>query len=253
MNSIIILNWNTSDLVINLLKSMIQNTSSLMEVIVVDNGSKVDETKKLTDFFDSTKCDSILLKLSFLEKNIGFGAGNNVALNQVFTDAKNVIFINSDILIEEKDWDLKFNKILEPKDIAIVGCAYHPLTWDKNANFKIHPKVAEPVASETVQGAFFAIKKSVLDKIKIEDGCWFDENFKFAQYEETDLQLRIIERGFKCVWFSCAHQHLHNSSATKKNGYNLSEDIKNINEFKANAEKNKQLLIKKHKTFFESK
>jgi len=55
------------------------------------------------------------------------------------------------------------------------------------------------------------------------------------------------------MWFPLEHEHLHNSSATKKNGYNLCDEIKNINEFKANTEKNKQLLRLKHKDFFESK
>jgi hypothetical protein len=49
------------------------------------------------------------------------------------------------------------------------------------------------------------------------------------------------------------HEHLHNQSSTKKNGYKLSEEIKNINDFKANSEKNRLLLIQKHSDFFNSK
>jgi GT2 family glycosyltransferase len=272
MNSVIILNWNTTQLLINLYESMKQHSFSFYELIIVDNGSITEEYEKLTEYFrmkwleltgsEAIEADTELelfspdkmnIKIRGLEKNIGFGAGNNVALSMVDEKSENVIFINSDILIQEDNWDKKFDEILSQENVGVAGCAYHPLTWDRNGQFKIHLKTNQPVESESVQGAFFAIKKSVLDKVKVEDGCWFDENFKFAQYEETDLHFRIIEKGFKCIHFPLKHEHLHNQSSTKKNGYNLCDEIKNINEFKANAERNKQLLIKKHKAFFESK
>jgi GT2 family glycosyltransferase len=276
MNSIIILNWNTTDLLINLFNSIVENSSNKINITILDNGSREEQYEKLlsffSDYFCCQECASIFSYLSYREsalkkivffkeekielqilrisENIGFGAGNNLALNFI-DDSKNVIFINSDILIQEKDWDKKFDEALN--GVEIVGCAYHPLRWSADARFKILPKSNKPVESQSVQGAFFAIRKEILDLMYKEDGCWFDEEFKFAQYEETDLQFRILKKGYKCIWMPCAHLHLHEKSATKSNGYNLCKDIKNINEFKNNAEKNRLRLLEKHREYLNGK
>jgi GT2 family glycosyltransferase len=131
--------------------------------------------------------------------------------------------------------------------------AYHPLKWSKDGKFQIQKISNVPVESESVQGAFFSIPFEILQTIKSKDGFWFDENFKFAHYEETDLCFRVIDLGYKCYWFPLLHKHLHDSSATKKNGYNLSDEIKNIDDFKKNSEKNRQLLYNKHLIFFRTK
>lgn len=204
--------------------------------IIVDNGSNdVDQL----DIKDIIK----------LPENIGFAAGNNVGLKEIENrqpkDEDIVIFINSDIEIQEQDWDEKFVELFKNKTIGVAGCAYHPLSWTKDARFQIKPISKTPVLSEGVQGAFFGVKWEILKKVK-ENDMWFDEGFFFAQYEEMDLQFRIIDLGLKCVWFNLAHLHKHNNSATKKNGYKLSKDIKNIDDFKANAERNRLRLIQKH-------
>jgi len=243
MISIVVLNWNTAELLINLYKSIINNSSENVEVIIVDNGSESADFNKLYD--NVIKYNPCIIKS---EENKGFAAGNNLGLKHVTGDL--IVFINSDIEIKEKNWDVKFRNFFK-NDIGVVGCAYHPLKWTKDGRFKIQPLVEESIISETVQGAFFAVPKNILNELKEKDGYFFDENFKFAHYEETDMQLRIMELGYKTLWIPLKHEHHHNQSATKKNGYKLNEYIQNEVQFKQNSEKNRQLLIKKHKLFFE--
>ena len=272
MISVISLNWNTTDLIINLFNSIMKLSKDKKEIIIVDNGSQQDEFDRLLKYFynysdvlnvegqrneyffeiENNK-KTTKLKLIQLPENIGFAAGNNYALQYLNNNTSYVYFINSDILISESNWDEKFEDIFLDKRVGVVGCAYHPLKWDRLGNFHIQPIPTNPVISETVQGAFFGISKRVIDETISVDDHLFDENFKFAHYEETDLQIRIIKRGYKTYWVPINHQHFHNQSATKKNGYNLCEDIKNINDFKNNSQRNKQLLIKKHNEYFQNK
>ena len=268
MNSLIVLNWNTSDLLIGMYESAYRNANEPLKTIIVDNGSTDKEFVKLQEYFgknckesriDVSKDIFFVYRMSDhdviikkLETNIGFAAGNNVGLKFIDED-KNVFFINSDIVIDENDWDLKFEKMFENKKVGIVGCAYHPLVWSKDGRFKIQPMSQVPVQSESVQGAFFAIPVEMLKRVKARDNCYFDENFKYAHYEETDLCFRVMGFDLECWWVPCKHLHLHDKSATKSNGYRLNDEIKNINDFKANSEKNRLLLFKKHQCFFEAK
>jgi GT2 family glycosyltransferase len=224
-------------------KSAVELAEKEFNFIIVDNGSVKSEFDKIANY-DFKNCTIVRN-----DKNLGFAAGNNIGLKQIQEKDVSIIFINSDIIIKERHWDLKFKVMLDQPNVGVVGCSYHPLAWDKNGCFRTLPKPNQPVESETVQGAFFGMKKEALDKVG-----GFDENFKMAHYEETDLQLRtMLQLGLKCLWFPLEHEHLHNSSATKIHGYKLCSEIQNRNEFRANSEKNRKLLLEKHKEFFNKK
>lgn len=248
MNTLIVLNWNTTQLLIGMYKSAKENAIDKFQTIIVDNGSRESELNNLNTFFESEE-DVIIERLP---KNIGFAAGNNVGLNLI-KECDNVFFINSDIVIEEKKWDVRLTEHFKNDKVAITGSAYHPLCWSKDGRFKIQPISNIPIQSESVQGAFFSIPFHFLEDIKKRDGFWFDENFKFAHYEETDLQFRLMSLGLKCFWVPVKHTHLHLKSSTKSNGYKLCDEIQNEQQFKANSERNRQLLYKKHESFFKAK
>lgn len=242
MISIVVLNWNTTKMLVRLYETIKKFTSSDYEVIVLDNGSRIEELKALNEYFKSEQ------KVKIIEepKNLGFAAGNNKALLFVSRESDFIVFINSDIYIQEDKWDEKFKECFKDHSVAICGAAYHPLSWDKNGNFHIQPLASHPVESESVQGAFFALRYNIALEIGLPI---FDEAFKFAQYEETDLCFRVRKLGYKVMWIPVSHIHDHNNSSTKKNGYHLSDEIKNIDDFKKNAENNKKLLLKKHGDF----
>lgn len=239
--TIICLNWNTAQSTIRLYKSLIENTSNHFDVIILDNGSNTKDYNLLTENIK----DATIIRQ---EKNLGFAAGNNQALKYVKHNDF-VVFINSDIVIQEKNWNEKFEKIFEDKTVGIVGCAYHPLKWTKDGQFHIQLITDHAVESESVQGAFFAINGELYKCLIEKDDYVFDEQFKYAQYEETDLCFRVRKMNYKVYWLPLKHLHEHNKSATKINGYHLNDEIKNINDFKANSERNKQLFIKRHMNF----
>jgi len=249
MNAIVTLNWNTTELLCNMYESANKNCLNEFCTIIVDNGSELKEYEQLLQYFFNKKN----VKIFRLEKNVGFAAGNNVGLSLINDNIDLVFFINSDIIVDERNWDDKFESVMI-EGVGVVGCAYHPLKWTREGRFQIQQFTRDTIIdSETVQGAFFSIPFRVLRDVKDREGFWFDEEFKFAHYEETDLCLRIMKRGYKCKWFFLEHQHLHNKSATKKNGYSLSDSIRNVEDFKNNSERNRQRLLMKHKEFFDGR
>lgn len=273
MNVLIVLNWNTTDLLINMFESACKNSSLQFKTIIVDNGSIDSEFEKLKNYFKNKlnlyneknlfenykdniygfKNKDFNVELKRLPKNIGFAAGNNVALDLLECDYELVFFVNSDIIIDEVKWDNKFNDVFLNKEVGVSGCAYHPLKWSSEGRFLIQKISETAIESESVQGAFFSIPFKLLKELKNKDNFIFDEKFKFAHYEETDLCFRIMNIGYKCIWFPLKHQHLHEKSSTKKNGYKLSEEIKNVDDFKSNSERNRLYLFEKHKEFFNRK
>lgn len=89
--SIIIVNYNTKELTYNCIKSVFEKTKDLIfEVVVVDNASIDGSTELIKEKFPQ-------VRIIQNEKNIGFGAANNIAINN--TNSKYVFFLNSDTIL----------------------------------------------------------------------------------------------------------------------------------------------------------
>lgn len=89
--SIVIVNWNTRDLLRDCLISVIKGLEGLQaEILVVDNASTDGSVQMLRAEFP----DAVLFKNA---KNMGFAAGNNVALRQAI--GRYVMLLNTDTLV----------------------------------------------------------------------------------------------------------------------------------------------------------
>jgi len=93
MVSVLIVTYNSSNTIEECLISLNNQTIKDFEVILVDNSS-TDSTKQLVE--------SIIPKLNFsiktiyMEKNLGFAKGNNIALENVSKDCKYIALLNPD-------------------------------------------------------------------------------------------------------------------------------------------------------------
>jgi len=99
--SIIIVNWNTSDLLANCLHSVSATVRDLdYEVIVLDNASTDNSADMVRTRFPQ-------VKLIESRANLGFARGNNVALD--YTSGKYVLLLNPDTVV----LDLAINLLYE--------------------------------------------------------------------------------------------------------------------------------------------
>ncbi len=86
--SIVIVNWNTADLLLKCLTSVYQNSPSFsFEVIVVDNASSDGSSKRVKAEFPQVICIAS-------DKNLGFGPGNNLGIQQA--EGQYILLLNPD-------------------------------------------------------------------------------------------------------------------------------------------------------------
>jgi len=111
--SIIIVNWNAKDYILNCIESIKENTKKInYEIIVVDNNSTDDSINCIRNKFSN-------VKLIENEENIGFSAANNRGIKIASGDY--VLLLNPDTIIIEDALDKMVNYISHHKDIGILG------------------------------------------------------------------------------------------------------------------------------------
>jgi GT2 family glycosyltransferase len=206
--SVIIVNWNTKDLLKNCLSSVYQTINNLtFEIVVVDNASTDDSMEMLERDFPQ------IIKICN-QKNKGFGAANNQAL--AIMKGKYALLLNTDALLTPNAVN-KLWTFCEANSHAAIVCgqllnadgskqnsiASFPslLTLATNTSLleylfpKQFPskryKHYKPIEVDSAIGACMMIRKKALD----ETGA-FDERYFFF-FEETDLAYAMRHAGWK--------------------------------------------------------
>lgn len=222
--SIIIVNWNTKELIRNCLKSLITRVGEVpYEIIVVDNASTDESVDMIKKEFPS-------VKLIVNKTNYGFSKANNQGA--IVSRGQFILFLNPDTLIHNNviDKTIKFMS-LHPKAGA-VGCKILREDGVVQKSCWRFPSLLEYVISEfglnkifllirrkeenktqevdALSGSFLLLRKDVFYNVGM-----FDENL-WAYYEDTDLCYRIRKAGWKIYYFSdVAITHLGGQSFAK--------------------------------------
>jgi hypothetical protein len=217
--SIIVLSYNTKELLRGCLVSLEKNRREVdFEVIVPDNGS-VDGSPEMVekDFPNARLIES--------EINLGFAGGNNLA--KELARGEYVLFLNSDTIVHKNTLRETVDYLDRYKDVGAVTCKIvlpnGDLDKDTRRSFitpwiglvhlflkldRLFPKsrlfakywygyMPENKIHEidALQGAFFLTRKKLLDEIG-----WFDEDY-FLDGEDIDISWRIKDMGFKNMYF----------------------------------------------------
>jgi GT2 family glycosyltransferase len=224
--SIIILNYNTRELLENCLNSIKACMDEVgLEVIVSDNSSSDGSPEMVKNEFPWVR---------LMEgPNISFSNGNNRARNVV--KGEFVLLLNSDTLLHKNTLAKTVEYLEKNKDVGVVTCKLilangkldkdarrrFPTPWIsfkrlflKNAKEYWYEDISEDKSHEvdSVEGAFLLTRKSILDKVN-----WLDENYLFDG-EDIDLCFRIKKLGYKIVYFPAVSiTHLKGASKGKIN------------------------------------
>jgi GT2 family glycosyltransferase len=203
--SIIIVNYNTRELLCNCLQSIYQQVKDIeFEVIVSDNGSTDNSIGMIKSQFPKV----ILIEN---KKNLGFGKANNKGLNialgkYIFYLNSDTILLNNAVKIFYDFWENHHNK----QALGVIGCilldsklermhSYADLpvaTHELNQKFLKEPgenkkhNYNKPFEVGYVTGADMFLKNDVFAR--------FDERF-FLFYEESDLQFQLKKAGKKSL------------------------------------------------------
>lgn len=255
--SVIIVNYNTKDLLQNCLRSIYEQTASVtIEVLVSDNGSTDGSIEMIRQQFPQT----ILLENN---ANLGFGKANNIAAKQAH--GKYIFYLNSDTELKNNAIKYFFDyweNATEKNDIGALGCNLLNRNGDYMHSFAEFPAykkmIYEPIrffVTANIKCFFLLFFKQIPDfssKIRHfekycgevgyitgadlflynDENALFDERY-FMYYEECDLELRLAHLGKKRIVIDGPQIfHLENGSDKNKKGYSYSSIFNEISRIK---------------------
>ena len=231
--SIILVSYNTRELTKNCLKSIYEQTKGVdFDIFIVDNNSEDGSQQMIKEEFPQ-------VTLIESNENLGFGRANNVAIKQ--SNAKYVFLLNTDTILLNNSVKILYDFMEKEENKNIAACGGNLFDENKNHTFShgvfLSPwskflktfglkyldkktlsklkadytnKNSELKEVEFICGADLMMRKSILDKIGL-----FDEKF-FLYYEETELQHRMKEKGYK-IFIVPEAEIMHLESASSKN------------------------------------
>jgi len=207
--TIIIVNYRTSDFILKCIKSIEENCSLELEIIVIDNKSDDKGIDKLEENFPKVK----LIKSN---ENYGFGKACNTA--QTLSNGEYLLFLNPDIVVQTNSIEYlyeNYRKLKAPgiltgvlmsksKEIQYSYNKFPSFKWEFNEAFSIgllstirglNDKIKSTnnyfINIDWADGAVLFIKKSIFEEVN-----GFDEDY-FLYYEDVDLQKRLANSGRK--------------------------------------------------------
>ena len=227
--SIIIVNWNTCDLLRNCLRSIAAQTSSRHEIIVVDNASRDGSADMVRVEFPDTRLIANAV-------NGGFAAANNQGLQ--IAHGRMVLLLNPDTLILDCAIDRMLAWLDLHPGVGCVGCQVLEDPGVIQRTCFADPTILNFIAVEfglmrlarwipafgrswytdwdrrserevdVVSGMFMLVPRAVMDKVGL-----LDEAF-FVYGEESDWCRRIRKAGYSCV-FTPEAQIIHLDGGSK--------------------------------------
>ena len=222
--SIVIVNWNTCNLLRNCLASIAETISGLeYEVFVVDNASSDDSVAMVRQQFPS-----VIVIAN--DTNLGFAAANNLAFQQM--QGRYALLLNSDTVLTPESIATLFRYMEENSDVGMCcgqllnedgsrqnSIANFPSVWPLLCNETLlrllfpaqfpskHQVYDKPVEVDSCIGACMLVRKSAMDQ----EGL-LDEAF-FFYFEETDWAYRFKKAGWRiCLVPQARIYHLQGKS-----------------------------------------
>lgn len=203
-------------------KKCIQDLSHLSnqyELIVVDNGSSDQTFDYTSELVKNKNTDKIDLKYIRLDKNIGFGAANNIGVNNSSGD--NLLFLNNDIAVlkNKNNW---LEELVPKCQDRLISSQSGLL----NNNFTFVHEVSTPHildnSLEYLSGWSILGSRKIFDKIAQEEGVIWSKKY-FAYFEDVHLSWKARELG---ITLEVVKTPLHHFGRVTSSKIGLSEMYK---------------------------
>ena len=200
--SIIVLNYNAGELLLNCIDSLKKSTYQNIEILVVDNISSDDSHTKCKKQFPD-------IKLIQNKKNLGYCGGNNVGIKEA--KGEFIVILNPDTIVEENWLDEMFNAfnefgdgLYQPKIISLnesdiiqsTGNMIHAFGFGfaRDKGKKIIEKKEEIEKIGYASGTCLFTTKKVLEKVGLLD------EFLFLYHDDLDLGWRAAQIGINSYY-----------------------------------------------------
>ena len=189
-----------------------------MEVIVVDNASKQNESSIISKRYPK-------VKVIRSQQNLGFAGGNNLGIKEA--QGTYVLLINNDTYFKEFNIDALIERLESSDKIGII-CPKIRFTWGSNPiQFAGYTPLSDitvrnqaigfgeedygqydtPHKTPYAHGAAMLIKREALKKVGLMPECFF------LYYEEIDWSMMFTRAGYE-IWYEPACTVYHKESQT---------------------------------------
>jgi GT2 family glycosyltransferase len=238
--SFVIVNWNTKDLILQCIDSLISKKGNYtQEIIVVDNASCDGSSNAIKEKHPEVQ----LIQNS---QNLGFAKANNIGIKK--SEGAYICLLNSDIQVLDNTISFMINYMNNNKDVGLSGpkilwpdmtlqhsCMNYPSirthiceTFLLNRLFSHSALFSgeymfffnhdKSIKVDWLIGCFMLIRREVLENVGL-----LDELF-FIYSEETDLCKRMHEAGWEIVFLPEVSAIHHNASSSNKNPVRFSAE-----------------------------
>lgn len=215
--SIIIVNWNTCDMLRNCLRSIYEQIGTVsFEVIVIDNASKDGSSKMVKDNYAQ------VILIENLE-NRGFAAANNQGIE--IAKGRYILLLNSDTIVCDAAIEKTINYADLHLNVAVVGCQVLQNEDTVQMTCFCFPNITNIILStlglsklfkynrflgrewmlwwqrdserevDVVSGMFMLVRRKAIEEIGL-----LDESY-FVYCEETDWCYRFAKAGWKIIFW----------------------------------------------------
>ena len=209
--SIVIVNWNTRDLLRDCLESLFRTTKDIsFYVYLVDNGSVDDSVSMVERQFPEV----ILIKN---RANLGFTRANNQALHKVHTPY--VFLLNTDTVLHDGTVGGMVDFLRENPDVGVVAPQFLNRDGSKQNTFDNFPSLPTELLNKGLLRVFFPgrypgkrvdyerplevesvlFAGAMLRQDAFRQIGFMDEGY-FAYLEDTDTCFRLKKAGWRCFY-----------------------------------------------------
>lgn len=231
--SIIIVNYNVKEFLLNLLGSLDKSLKNIRsEIIVVDNASEDGSIEAVQQKYPG-------VKLIANNKNVGFGAANNQGMK--IAQGKFIVLINPDTIVKEDTFSTLLKFFEEHDDAGMAGCKVlnpdgslqlpcrrsFPGPWTSFTKIvglsKLFPNSRlfarynltyldenDTYEVDAISGSFMMLRKEVYEKTN-----GFDPQF-FMYGEDLDLCYRTQKAGYKVYYVHSTEIIHYKGESTKR-------------------------------------
>jgi len=200
--SVIVLNYNAGDLLLNCIDSLKKSTYANLEILVVDNISSDESQRKCKEKFPD-------IKLIQNEKNLGYCGGNNIGIKEA--KGEFIVILNPDTIVEPncvKELILAHEKfgdgLYQPKILSLneeniiqsTGNMLHVFGFGfaRDKGNRITDKKEEVEKIGYASGTCLFTSRKVIEKVGLLD------EFLFLYHDDLDLGWRAAQIGINSYY-----------------------------------------------------
>jgi len=244
--SIIIISFNTREILTDCIKSVIKYTKGIeYEIIVIDNNSTDGSLERIKELEKKYPQVSLI----DAKANLGFGKANNLGARKA--KGEYLLLLNSDTLVFDNAIKVSLDNLKKTSEVGVYSCKL--LNADKTVQASgghfptfgnvfawqffiddlpiigslipsFHPQLGSYDRNKQmdwITGAFMIIPKKVFDEVG-----GFDENI-FMYTEEMELCFRLKKLGYKTV-YQITPAIIHLGGASGGSVFALTSEVKNM-------------------------